>query len=101
MLKQRHGVRSVVTHTELNVESFPLSLSLYILKMLCLEFLDVFFFQWGTHIHILFVIVCLFFETESHCVDLAGLEFRPLPASACRVLRLKACTTMSGCLSDF
>jgi hypothetical protein len=32
----------------------------------------------------------------THSVDQAGLELRNLPASASRVLRLKACTTMPG-----
>jgi hypothetical protein len=32
----------------------------------------------------------------THFVDQAGLELRNLPASASRVLRLKACTTTPG-----
>jgi hypothetical protein len=35
----------------------------------------------------------------THFVDQAGLELRNLPASASRVLGLKACTTTPGCLS--
>jgi hypothetical protein len=52
--------------------------------------------------------VCLFFETGflcivladpgTHSVDQAGLELRNPPASASRVLGLKACaTTHGGC----
>jgi hypothetical protein len=33
----------------------------------------------------------------THSVDQAGLKLRNLPASASRVLGLKACTTMPGC----
>ena len=33
---------------------------------------------------------------ETHSVDQAGLELRNLPASASRVLGLKACATMPG-----
>jgi hypothetical protein len=34
----------------------------------------------------------------THSVDQAGLELRNPPASAFRVLGLKACTTIPGCL---
>jgi hypothetical protein len=37
-----------------------------------------------------------FFETGFHFVDQAGLELRNPPASAYRVLGLKACTTTPG-----
>jgi hypothetical protein len=59
-----------------------------------------------------FVLFCfvLFFETGflcvalpgcpgTHSVDQAGLEFRNLPASASRMLGLKAGTTMPGAVS--
>lgn len=68
VLKQRHGVRPVVTHTELNVESFPLSSSLYILKMLCLEFLDVFFFPMGnSYTYIICYCLFVFWDRVSLC----------------------------------
>jgi hypothetical protein len=37
----------------------------------------------------------------THSVDQAGLELRNPPASAFRVLGLKACTTMPGCIEPF
>jgi hypothetical protein len=37
----------------------------------------------------------------THSVDQAGLELRNLPTSASRVLGLKACTIMPGCLFCF
>jgi hypothetical protein len=37
----------------------------------------------------------------THFVVQAGLELRNPPASACRVLRLKACATMPGFLPTF
>jgi hypothetical protein len=43
----------------------------------------------------------LFFETGFLCVALAVLELRNLPASASRVLGLKACTTMPSGMINF
>jgi hypothetical protein len=53
-----------------------------------------------------FVLFCFVFRDRfslyspgcpgTHFVDQAGLELRNLPASASRVLGLKACTTMPG-----
>jgi hypothetical protein len=57
---------------------------------------------------VFFLFVCLFVFRDrvslcspgcpgTHSVDQAGLELRNPPASASRVLGLKACTTMPGC----
>jgi hypothetical protein len=45
--------------------------------------------------------VCLFFETGFLCVALAVLELRNPPASASRVLGLKACATTPGFRPSF
>ena len=74
----------------------------------------------GTHIHknknvyiyicmYIYVCVCvcinnfflLIFETGFLCVALAVLELRNLPASASRVLGLKACATMPSLSLSF
>ena len=65
---------------------------------------------WSRHsVHIFFLLLLfLFFRDrvslcspgypETHFVDQAGLKLRNLPASASRVLGLKACATMPGLL---
>jgi hypothetical protein len=44
-----------------------------------------------------FLFIALAVCTGTHFVDQAGLGLRNLPASASRVLGLKACATMPGC----
>jgi hypothetical protein len=52
----------------------------------------IFFFFWFFETGFL----CVALAVLEHSVDQAGLELRNLPASASRVLVLKACTTMPG-----
>jgi hypothetical protein len=66
--------------------------------------------EWFFFFCCLFVFICLFlffrdrvslYSPGAHFVDQAGLKLRNLPASASRVLGLKACTTTPGSLEWF
>jgi hypothetical protein len=60
-----------------------------------------FWFGFGFLVILVFrdrVSLCSFGCLGTHFVDQAGLELRNPPASASRVLRLKACATMPGAI---
>ena len=74
-------ISSISTYSSMSVINSFLGLWSFCLFLCCCLFVCLF---------------VLFFETGFVCITLGALELRNLPASASRVLGLKACTTIPG-----